>query len=541
MMSRWLSYITFACFGLLTLMAIYSARRPLCIDSKVVERIDRLGVQSTDLVYRCAVNKDVRFNTYFNENARVISQRIGAVERFLESIEPFKRKMQITILEDRPYLFRIQDHQIFIGQALFEADGHLEKALAKVWYRERADSFFINQTLMEEVFTDFLVYGSDGALKIENPLSKKETDFSDFHWPYVIKSAAGYCDSPWKFSEHVSLCAALIAVLKPQEEIQSLKDVVTEYSLRPLLTHAWISSFQTLPFRDQGAFLKGLPRLLRETHSPELPIVLGPAASDISRSDVLSEAASSVKNMNSFISTSQLIHDSAAYKSFLVGLNYHLRASGFNDKFAEATFDLLFVSEQPLSNKSKIYTQLKELALTHPHLHIALRDSENVWMLPASFPIPLSSLSPYHAQKTVVEKCGAFNFSYVLKFADITEKLLVVDVCRGPSANPTIGKVADQELKYSQYLLDGVQGFGQQNQGVTFIQFHLPSLVMKQTQLSSLENLYDLVQKHELTNPVFKSLGWQEVKWNESVKAFQPKAFVDGIEWFRVPGKIKNN
>lgn len=101
MLARWLTALSFLCFGLLSLFVVQMTRRPLCIESKVVERIDRLGVQGTDTVYRCAVNRETPFSTYFSEQSRDLTYRIQKTERLLESIEPFERKVQLTISESQ--------------------------------------------------------------------------------------------------------------------------------------------------------------------------------------------------------------------------------------------------------------------------------------------------------------------------------------------------------------------------------------------------------------------------------------------------------
>jgi hypothetical protein len=516
MLTRWLSTISFVCFGLLTLTAVYVTRRPICIDSKVVERIDRLGLDGTDTAYRCAYNKDVKFSSYFNSQARVLSQRLGAAERFLENLEPFQKKVRITILEDRPYLFKVQGNQIYIGQALLESPGHLEKALAKVWYRERTDSFFVNQSVVEEVVSDFLVYGIRGSLDIYDPLHKADTRSPMAMWPSVLKSVQGYCESPWRLSEHYALCE------KPYDEKVSLRDSVVDLSLRPLLSSTWIESYRELSLMEQIHFLRSFATLLRLEHSPDLPIIKGSVTA--SAPSPLSEAIETVKNMNLFLSSSNLMRDSTTHRLFLNSFALNLRAKGFTDSMGEAFFDVMYITKDELTDKSPIYQQFREIALQNPKLHLALQDESNLWMLPAKYPIPLRTFAHIKAGRTIVEKCGEFDFNYVLDFAPQTEKLFVATSCSKKTM-----------LHYQAFIKEGAEGFGAENRGIPFIQFHIPSLLMKRSQLASVPNIYDLVRKREIENPVFQSLGWQEIQWNESAKAYHPKASVDGIEWFRAP------
>ena len=120
MIARWLTYLSFVCFGLLSLMVLQMTKRPLCIDSRVVERIDRLSNQDSDTIYRCALNKETPYSEYFGQQVRELGSRIQSTERVLESLEPFYKKVQITIMEDHPYLYRIQGHHLYIGPKLLD-------------------------------------------------------------------------------------------------------------------------------------------------------------------------------------------------------------------------------------------------------------------------------------------------------------------------------------------------------------------------------------------------------------------------------------
>lgn len=492
-------------------------KRPLCIDSKVVERVDRLAETGTATVYRCAVNKSTGFNGYFNETLRDLNYRVGAIERVLENIEPFYKKIQITIITDRPYLFRVQGHQIFIGEKLFEAPGHLEKAIAKIWYRERNAALFAQQDLMEEVVTDFLVYLDAGDLDIGDPDTLTKTAVRKVRWPYVIKSVAAYCDSPWKQSEHFGVCR------NKKEATQFLSASVLETSLRPLLVQTWIHSYVSLSGAERFRFLQNMPVFLRSEHTPPLPMITTLAGSGVPATSLL-KAAEAIKNISSFFSTSKAIKDSDVHRVFVSNMTNELRLNGFQDAFAEASFDVLYVSKDKLTNETDVLKHLQKVSKENTKFQIAVRDDENLWMLPSKYPIPLKSFGQIKANRTVVEKCGGYNFSYVMDYADLTEKLLVIDHCD-----------QNKKINFEQYLTDGAEGFGRENKGIAFVQFHLPSLLMKKAELQSVANVFDFIQKRDVDSPSFRSLGWREVHWSEQANAYQPHAHIDAIEWFRTP------
>ncbi len=493
-------------------MVLHLSQRPLCIDSKVVERIDRVTEAGTESLYRCALNKAIPFNEYFNSNLRNWSYRIQRTEKMLESLEPFYRKIQITVLPDRPNLFRLQGHHLYIGAEILEAPGHLEKALAKVWYQERNDQPFAQQELMEEVMTDFLIHLESGDLDIGDPGTHILTALRKVKWPFIIKSVEDYCESPWKRSEHYVLCENS----KVQHE---LYQQVVEMSLRPLLVGSMVKAYRKLNLADRYAFLMKLPQFIRqENNLPTQTAFVNPQT-------YLQRAGEAIRNITIFVSSPQPLKKSRVHRMFVANFTNELNSNGYSEAFMDASFDVLLVSQDRIDEKSSTFKELLKQSLTHPDQQIAIRDRENLWMLPAKYPISVQSFGQMKASKTIIEKCGGYSFSFVMDYADVTEKLLVVDRCD-----------KTKDVAYSAYLKDGAQGFALQNKGTAFVQFHIPSLLLKKTDLQTAGNVFEFIKKRDVDNPSFKGLGWQEVRWDNKVHAYQPKAYVDAIEWFRVPG-----
>jgi hypothetical protein len=511
MLARWSTYLSIACFCLLSLAVLHMTQRPLCIDSKVVERIDRITDSGTESLYRCALNKATPYNTYFADKLRDLSYRVLRIERVLESLEPFYKKAQITILSDRPLLFRVQGHHLYIGEALLDAPGHLEKALAKIWYRERNDNSFDQQDITEEVMTDLLVSLESGDVDIGDPQTRVLTALRKVKWPYVIKSIRAYCESPWKRSEHYAICVNAI------EGDKDFTQEVVQMSMRPMLTASLVKSYRKLSGADRYNFTMQLPRFLRQEN-------IAPEKTVVADQTVLQKAAEIIRNVNLFVSNPVALKTSEVHRSFVTNFRNELRANGYSEAFVEASFDVLYVSHEPLTGDEPVFKDLMKQSQRNPQLQIALRDKEKIWMLPSKYPMALASFGQIKANKTIIEKCGEYNFSFVMEYAESTEKLLIVDRC-----------AAQKTVVYNDYLDKGTEAFAQANKGIAFVQFHVPSLLMKKSDLQAAGNVFDFIQKRDVDNPSFKGLGWQEVRWDEHASAYQPKAYVDAIEWFRVP------
>ena len=253
---RWLVSLATGFFVALMALMI-SAKKPLCIDSRIVDKIDRITAEQTETVYRCSLSNPTLYSRYFDENKDILETRIENVAVFLRNIEPYKKNLQLRINEVQPIIFTINDHQIEIGSQLLASPLHFERALMKVWLQERLKKDLHSQQLFIEVAADFLMFAANGSLEIEDPILKIKTKIGGARWPQVLKSRDGYCESPWKASEHYAECAQI----KNADSLNA--DLLLSLSLRPLMSSVWIKSYTELNFKEKSRFLNLLPRYLQ--------------------------------------------------------------------------------------------------------------------------------------------------------------------------------------------------------------------------------------------------------------------------------------
>ena len=129
-------------------MLLYVAK-PLCTDSNIVEKIDRQVSNKTETIYRCSAWITVPYSSYFDENKAAIEKRVESIAAFLNKMQPFKSRIHIVIDETSPLLFKlssqITSHKIRIGSQLFEARGHFERAIIKMWLMEKSKTKAIKE------------------------------------------------------------------------------------------------------------------------------------------------------------------------------------------------------------------------------------------------------------------------------------------------------------------------------------------------------------------------------------------------------------
>lgn len=492
-------------------MLLYSAK-PICTDSSIVEKIDRISNEKTETIYRCSARVTVPYSQYFDHQKQVVERRVESVATFLGKMQPLKMRIHVVIDETKPLVFKVTKQKITIGSSLLQAEGHFERALIKVWLAERSNAKMI-QSLFQEVAADFLYYAYRGSFEIEDPLLNIKTKLGNARWPQVLKSRDGYCDSAWKLSEHFLHCDTV------QNESALTESVVNNYSIRPLMTSVWIKAYSELAFRDRLVFLNFFVDYLKTQQlSSEKAIRM-----ILTDSHPIKQGMLNIKKMTDMMSSSKLVQDRKEYREFYSRIAMNLEKSGVNDSFAEAYFDFLFEYPDVLSTESKFFKKLSALAQSNPDLQIAVKDSSQIWILPTRGGLSLKTFDSIKNQQHVFFACASLKDIQMDQFFRQSEKLLLIKGCD-----------QNKEMDFESLVLDGVQSFSRKNKKLAFIQFHLPSFEMKAKELAHVKNFFDLVKNRDVSQTEFQTLGWSQIQWFEDFHAYKPNAVVDAIELFRI-------
>ncbi len=509
---RWLLSLSAGLFVVLMGLMI-SIKRPQCIDSRVVEKIDIIQYDRTESLYKCSSFKKVVYSRYFDLNIDQLESRIEGMSVFLRSIDNFERPITIRINELQPVAFKIQDHELEIGSQLLASEGHLEHGILKIWLSERLKTELNSQKLFIEVAADFLLYASRGQVEIEDPILKMRTKVGGARWPQVLKSKDGYCDSPWKISEHYADCGQI----KNEEQLNL--PLLLSLSLRPLMTTVWIKSYTELTFPEKIRFLHLLPRYLQTQQlSSEKAIEML-----LTDEHPLKQGMMNIKKMTDLMNSSTLIQNEKEYREFYSRVAFHLQQAGVNDSFAEAYFDYLVEYPEEISVKSALFKNLQKISIQNPQLQMAIKDKTQIWILPNATGLPLSSFDQMKSQQHIYFACLGLKEIQMKQFFNQAEKLLLIKGC-------------DQKknIDFSSLVQKGIQSFSSSNKQLAFIQFHLPSFEMKAKELAHIKNFFELVNTRDVSKPEFQTLGWSQIQWFEESQAYKPQAVVDAIQLFRV-------
>lgn len=508
------SVCTYLCF----LGLILALKKPLCIDSIVVQKIDRVTVSQTESAYSCNLNRQVNYSSELEGYIGKISPNLERTILLLNSMKPFRNKLQISIREDRPLMFDVNKNRINIGTRFVHLDYHLNRALIKSWIFENKNNIKIDTSLFEESMTDFILFIATGRVELEDPVDKVRTKLGSVKWPQVIKTTKGYCTSAWKYAEHIESCeSSQNSKITPNVGDVNDDALAAIYSLRPLLTSSLIGSYSEMKLKQRRDLVQNLDKIIFNMHLPSEKVI----ESLLIDANPLHNGIININKFTDLILSSTLKSRSEVYQ-FYTGVTQQLQQFGVTDTFAEAYFDYMIEYDGRIDQNSAFYKALDSAAVNNSNIQIALKDSKNIWILPSKTALPISVFNQIQSRQTVFWGCANSKNIQVSQYFKKTEKLMLINEC-------------DQVIAFDfdSLFQDGVKGFISKNHKFKFVQLHLPSIEMIQNELASSQNYFELVKNRDVNQKEFKTLGWSQVQWKKDLQAYRPKAVIDAIEYFR--------
>ncbi|MBX3040230.1 MAG: hypothetical protein KF789_05910, partial [Bdellovibrionaceae bacterium] len=354
------------------------------------------------------MNQDVPYSPWMATNLPQLQAEVTKTERALQSLAPFKSPIRIVIVAHRPWVYRVHEHTVFIGEELLASEGHLSRGLIKNWIRERNEIFGEGE-LREEVYADLLQMAIFGEFRIEDLERGLKTRLGA-KWPQVLKEAKSYCASPWKLSEHYELCSKDIALFEKQAAL---------WSLRPLLSTALLESWDRL-----GVFEK--VQGLREV----VPFL----GADIE--DVFEQKTQGLEGALVTLATFERDFESRAQaagtrlQKVSLDVKAQLQKMGFQGEAPGVEFDLLVSSEEKIKGDEEWLHDLAKFAGRNAKMKVAVRDETKLWVLPSLRTLDVKPSDVLKGRRLTVLHCADMSFEKALSYQNASDKVLFVHSCR---------------------------------------------------------------------------------------------------------------
>lgn len=474
MLMRLWSILSIGSFGALILIILFVTRKPLCIDSKLVEKIDRVSLASREEIYRCDLNRGVTYSSYWAQNVRPLGNRLSTIEPVLDRIGLVsQRKPNVIVLSEKSQVLYYNDSTIYLSEDLYLSPGILERELVRFWLKDKNEMLFSQNPLLADAIIENIIFLSVGKFHFKD-YEVKNSSSNSYIWPQNLKSSMLECRYSKKFSDSISFCLT--------GGSQSLYP-----DMRPYFIQAWMESFEILKLSEKLKLIK----------------------------DIVLQSPESVQK-------------SVYGGRFLIELAGRLQKFGLNQSVENPEFDLVYELDNNLQDDGALKKSIKDFSAKNQDLKIAVIDSEKVLFLPTGISLDKKSLKSWKTKHFVYQSCGGMSFGKVSSFATVTDKILLIRSCN-----------QNEVRTLQKYYQVGAEGFAMQNPELLFAHIHLPSLLLKETELSSDRDIFELLATDD-GNSLKESFGWQQVVWNKQLKAFSPKAYVDAIDLFRIDKKSTN-
>jgi hypothetical protein len=416
----------------------------------------------------------------------------------------------VTLLKSQETYFKIRNHEIYATEDLLDSPGQLEKAILKIWLRDQVKDKTFENSLAEEVLSDFIWTAAKGKLDVYDPISKTNlSKTAAAYWPEILKSSTELCQTPWWPAKSVAICQAL----RGQNEGDTQIDFD---SLRSLLSQAMNNAYEKLPAQSRIEWLQDFARKLPSFQNPEG--IETKQKNYLQAQQLMKKWIASLQGMN---------------ENFGSLFAAELEKRGYHDIFVTVRFSALVIFDSVGKDIQKMVE--KDLLPFEDTHFIGYKQDDQMRFASRGVTIPVSEIGSWTADKVIMIGCGSPQLQKLEEISAQSERLLFVDACR-PTA----------PLDVASYLTQDAQAFAAKNKDVNFIEFHLPSLklAMQKVESSAPQNPNLLVEllkeastddgKDKKASILTEALGWQKPTYSSTAKAYRSQSAIEAINWYRV-------
>lgn len=173
-------------------------KKPLCINSKSVYKIDKILGQESETIFSCDQSKMTRFSQFFYENLDSLQSRLVNLEVLLVPFE-ISQKSVIVLDDNEQDKDKVREilNGLVVGAELFETK-KFEKAFIQYNLRNK---FQINDPVFFETISDYLVDDGEHQNLISKIWSESFSDLSFLEKRKLIRQLAIVMSTYQNFSD----------------------------------------------------------------------------------------------------------------------------------------------------------------------------------------------------------------------------------------------------------------------------------------------------------------------------------------------------
>lgn len=482
-----LNFLFMCSFAAVCLFAIALSRRPLCIDSTIVQKIDRWSVDSETL-YGCASGRAADFAPELMRLRPALEARLRPFERTMARLGVDLPGLRLVIPADRPYAYRAEQGRLFIGEELLRARGHLERAALHAWLTEIDGG---SSRWRRHALADALTMVIFGDLELRDPVFARDLRVHESQ--VALTSPESPCTSSWRASETYERCL---------REGEAPEGATAEVTLRAVFASAMARSYQSLGFAERIAIARRARVLGPATHA-RTPV----AAEAGSLAALFAEARSFERELEV-----RLGRLGEPGRSWFRALGAELRRRGLPQDPRAIEIETLVVDERGNEHRAELVSGTRAGLALLTEGGLRFPPSSELFARPEDL----------RARNLVWIGCRELSFGRVLEFDFGARKLLAVKSCD------------EEKIDLRPWLRGDTPSFSKANPGVAFVVFDLPSLRSRERHLDRALDVWGKVEGGVGDETLRDTFGWRSVEILNDGGLSKPRAFIDAIEWFRV-------
>jgi hypothetical protein len=472
------------------LIISHSSAQKICVKSRAIASIE----WNKTTVPSCDTNSSAEWTKETIKLSESINRQLEAFS-FLKPSSRF-----LLNLADDNAPIALDRRRVTLPAGLIETTDILPYTVIKHWV-EGQNKSLPHFELLHETLTHFIFYSVVGREPI---LPRQSETHAPVFWKPVQATSHANCISDWKLTPKWQLC-----INRYYQFFETRTDFIKE-RLQHKFNQSWVSSYQRLSQSEKRQLFKFVVSRIKNFNIDE---------------SLLKEASFSsyIQSMSSFWHLNEYFPTQNANKAMLASIIKDFNQINFVNIVDKSKFDLVIFKEGlKLATFDGSESILKPLKNKESSL-VALSNGDDFSVFPIKKTIKLSSFSKWYANQIVVESCRPLLMKELLKYAEYTEKLLLIYTCRPLNAE-----------KVAQLTNFGILNYAQLNNEEMFAHFHLPSLVLKRNLINPNMEVFQFLTERTQKNSVYELFGWRELNWDQISKTYRPKAVVDAVNLFRV-------
>lgn len=508
---RWTALLTVLLIAGLTTLA-WLSRRPLCIKSQLVQKIDRVHDQGVARVYSCSQNIHVEYDDELRQLVEALEPELERLEEFFSTV-PSAAPVQLdfTLVNDQS----AKDTEHSLEQYRVQVRSGVQQIL---WSRPQASIISTAEAILTSVTEAQL--GIPGTHLQENRMHfaiastvsesllmalglKNYERAAVDRWSFLLTSRSAYCNSDERSLLDTGLCQKAASF-----------DVIEPMALKPFFRESFWQALLEQSLSERPEFLKHIvSRLMSWSQATSLATMTVDSAA-VSEFIAQLEMKSDVKSK---IET----------EKFTNALKRAYAQKGWSAEPAPMILPQMVYFMESETNKNKSTQDMSAFLFENPNLRdrlVALRTGSWVWMPHQNAPVEIAALGPMKVFDLVVVLCEPPNDQFLKSISDNTDRVLVIQQCDSK-------KVVKLESYFSGDAGPGVEAFARDNPGVPFMRLHMPSLKLAWQKDHS--NPFLLLSQKKWDHHFFTQLGWQTPEWNEQLQMFKSRSVIEAIEAYR--------